>query len=235
MASAAERLPPQRRIAWDPAWRMVPSRFPTVGPWDRIASPEDFDALAEIEALTNARVREELGVLAITPRERWLTGPGSTPVMAAFTHLTPGGSRFSDGTFGVFYAARELETSIRESAHHRAEFLRSTREPPMQVQMRAYRTRIACRMHDIRGGYPRCHDPDDYSASRRLAVKLRAANSNGIVYDSVRNPGGQCVAVFWPDRVGPCTQAGHYAFCWNGERITDVIRLKAVRVRGGGS
>ncbi|RYG64724.1 RES domain-containing protein, partial [bacterium] len=101
MASAADRDPPQRRIQWDPAFRMVPSRFPTIGPWDRIASPDDFEALAEIEALTNPRVREELGALAITPRDRWLTGPGSTPVMAAFTHLQPAGSRFSDGRFGA--------------------------------------------------------------------------------------------------------------------------------------
>ena len=222
--------PPQRRIAWQPAYRMVPSRFPTVGPWDRIASPPDFDALSEIEALTNPRMREELGVLAITPRERWLTGPGSSPVMAAFTHLNPDGSRFSDGSYGVFYAARELDTSIRENVHHRARFLSATREPPTQLQMRAYSTRIACRVHDVRGAYPRIHDPDDYTTSRKLAARLRAANSNGIVYDSVRDPGGQCVAIFWPDRVGPCSQAAHYAFCWDGTTITDVIRMKAVKL-----
>lgn len=230
MASAADRDPPQRRIQWDPAFRMVPSRFPTIGPWDRIASPDDFDALAEIEALTNPRVREELGALAITPRDRWLTGPGSTPVMAAFTHLQPGGSRFSDGRFGAFYAAREVDTAIRENIHHRERFLRATAEPAMQLQMRAYRTRIACRVHDVRGGYPAIHDRDDYHASQKLAVRLRAADSNGIVYDSVRDPGGQCVAIFWPNRVGPCSQAGHYAFCWDGETITDVIRLKAIEL-----
>jgi hypothetical protein len=225
--------PPQRRIAWERAYRIVPSRFPPVGPWDRIASPEDFEALAEIEALTNPRIREELGTLSLTPRDRWLTGPGSTPVMAAFTHLQPGGSRFTDGSFGVFYASREIETALRENVHHRTRFLAATREPPTQVQMRAYRTRIACRVHDVRGGWPRIHDPDDYSASQRLAVRLRAANSNGIVYDSVRNPGGQCVAMFWPDRVGPCTQAAHFAFVWDGERITDVIELKAVKLPKG--
>jgi hypothetical protein len=222
--------PPQRRIAWQPAYRMVPSRFPTVGPWDRIAAPEDFEALSELEAMTNPRVREELGVLAITPRERWLTGPGASPVMAAFTHLNPEGSRFSDGSYGVFYASRELETAIRENVHHRGRFLAATREPPTQIQMRAYTTRIACRVHDVRGAYTRVHARDDYGASQKLGARLRAANSNGIVYDSVRHEGGQCVAVFWPDRVGPCTQSAHYAFCWDGSAITDIIRLEAVRL-----
>lgn len=222
-------LPPQRRIAWQPAWRLVPSRYPTVGPWDRIADPADFEALAEIEALTNPRVREELGVLAITPRERWLTGPGATPVMAAFTHLNPEGSRFSDGTYGVFYAARELDTAIRENQHHRARFLAATREPPTQIQLRAYSTRIACKVHDVRGGWPRIHDPNDYAAARKLGAKLRAEKSNGIVYDSVRHEGGECVAIFWPDRVGPCRQAAHFAFNWDGTRITDVVKLQAWR------
>lgn len=226
MPSVAD--PPLRRIGWQPAWRIVPSRFPTIGPWDRIADPADFEALAEIEALTNPRVREELGVLAITPRERWLTGPGSSPVMAAFTHLNPAGSRFSDGSYGIFYASREIETAIRETAFHRAAFLAATHEPPMQVQMRAYSARIACRVHDVRGGYPKVHDPNDYAPAQKLGARLRAANSNGIVYDSVRNAGGQCVAMFWPDRVGPCTQAAHYAYVWNGAAITDVIRLEAV-------
>ena len=88
--------PPRRAIDWR-AHRIVPSRFPTVGPWDRIADPADFEVLAEVEALTNPRIREELGVLALTPPERRVTGPGTTPIMAAFTHLNPEGSRFSDG------------------------------------------------------------------------------------------------------------------------------------------
>ena len=225
-----EADPPQRRIAWQPAYRLVPSRFPTIGPWDRIAAPEDFEALAEVEALTNPRVREELGMLAITPRERWLTGPGSSPVMAAFTHLNPEGSRFSDGTYGVFYASRDLETGIRETVHHRGIFLAATREPPTQIQMRAYAARIACRVHDVRGAYARIHDPDDYGAAQKLGARLRAANSNGIVYDSVRNRGGQCVAIFWPDRVGPCTQAAHFAYVWDGAAITNVIKLEAVKL-----
>ena len=221
--------PPRRAIDWR-AHRIVPSRFPPVGPWDRIADPADFEALAEIDALTNPRLREELGVLALIPPERRVSGPGTTPIMAAFTHLNPEGSRFSDGTYGVFYAARELETSLRETVYHSERFLARTREPATRVEMRCYVTRIAATFHDIRDGYPALHDPDSYSASRKCGRELRQQGSDGIVYDSVRRPGGQCVAVFWPDRVGRCRQSHHYAYCWDGEAITDVLELRTVEL-----
>jgi RES domain len=216
---------PVRRVSWRPAWRIVPSRYPTVGPWDRIAGPADFESLARLEAMTNPRLREELGVLAITPRERWLTGPGSTPVMAAFTHLNLEGTRFSDGSFGVFYASRTLETAIRETVHHRERFLARTREPPMQLQMRSYQCPIACTLHDLRGGYPAVHQPDDYSVSQKLALQLRRQNANGVVYDSVRDPGGQCAGIFWPDKVGPCRAGRHYGYQWDGRAISNVLEL----------
>ena len=90
-------LPPVRRIRWNQAWRIVPSRFPPVGVYDRIADPADLDAVFAIEALTNPRLREEAGALKLVAKEHRISGPGSTPVMAAFTHLNPEGSRFSDG------------------------------------------------------------------------------------------------------------------------------------------
>jgi hypothetical protein len=221
------KVPPRRAIDWR-AHRIVPSRFPTVGPWDRIAEPADFEALAEIEALTNPRIRDELGVLALTPPGRRVSGPGTTPIMAAFTHLNPEGSRFSDGTYGVFYAAKEVETALRETVHHTARFLTRTREPPTRVEMRCYVTRIAARFHDIRGSHPKLHDPDDYTASQAFGRALRSENSDGIVYDSVRRAGGQCVAVFWPDRAGRCTQSRHFAYCWDGAAISEVLELSSV-------
>jgi hypothetical protein len=221
---------PVTRVAWRSAYRLVPSRFPPVGLWDRIARPEDFDALAEIEGLTNPRIREELRILAHIPRARWVTGPGTSPIMAAFAHHDPEGSRFSDGTFGVLYASHTVETAIRETVFHRERFLARTREPPIQVQMRCYLTSVRRRLHDIRGGYPALHRPDDYSESQRMGKALREASSDGVVYDSVRHEGGQCAAVFWPDCVAPFKQTRHYAYNWDGTSITSVVELTEVRL-----
>ena len=225
-------LPPVRRIRWSQAFRIVPSRFPPVGVYDRIADPADLDAVFAIEALTNPRLREEAGALKLVPKERRISGPGSTPVMAAFTHLNPEGSRFSDGSWGVFYAAHSVATAVEETVYHRERFLAATAEPACDIQMRCYRTRIDSRLHDIRGGWKREHDPDTYAASVKLARLLREAGSNGIVYDSVRHRGGECLAAFYPDVVAPCVQAQHLVYRWDGRRIAKVLEVSEMKRPG---
>lgn len=228
--AAKSKHPPVVRVYWRAAWRIVPSRFPPIGLFDRVADPDDLAAIVEIEALTNPRLRDELGQIELVPRNRRVTGPGTTPIMAAFTHLNPAGSRFSDGTFGVLYAAHEEVTAIRETVHHRARFLAYTREPPLRVEMRCYKTGVRGALHDLRNGYQAEHDPDRYAASRMLAHALRAAGSDGIVYRSVRNPGGECIAAFYPDLVAPHVQTRHYQYVWDGVRISDVLEMKSVKV-----
>ena len=216
------------RVAWRPSYRIVPSRFPPVGLFDRIASPDDLDALFEIEGMTNPRLRQELGDLSMVPRERRISGPGTTPVMAAFLHANPQGSRFSDGSWGVYYAARERDTAIAETIHHRQAFLRHTGEPACVLQMRCYLADVSGRLHDIRGGWPELHDPDSYAASQAAARVLRDGGGDGIVYDSVRRPGGQCVGVFYPDLVSPARQGPHLHYHWDGARISHYTVVEEV-------
>jgi RES domain-containing protein len=218
-------LPPIKRIRWSHAYRVVPSRFPPVGVYDRIADPADLEAVFAIEALTNPRLRDEAGSLQLIPKDRRISGPGSTPVMAAFTHLNPEGSRFSDGSWGVFYAAHSVATAVEETVYHRQQFLAATAEPACDIEMRCYRTAIAGKLHDLRGGWPEAQIPDSYAASQRLARQLREQHSNGIVYDSARHPGGECVAVFYPDLIAPCVQSEHLIYRWDGKRIAMVLRV----------
>ncbi len=218
-------LPPIKRIRWSHAYRVVPSRFPPVGVYDRIADPADLDAVFAIEAMTNPRLREEAGSLQLIPKDRRISGPGSTPVMAAFTHLNPEGSRFSDGSWGVFYAAHSVATAVEETIYHRQQFLAATAEPACDIEMRCYRTAILGKLHDLRGGWPEAQAPDSYAASQRLARQLRDLNSNGIVYDSARHPGGECAAVFYPDLIAPCVQSEHLIYRWDGRRIAMVLRV----------
>lgn len=219
---------PRRKVAWKPSCRIVSSRFPPVGLFDRIASPEDLEAVFEIEGLTNPRLRQESGELSLVPPGRRISGPGTTPIMAAFTHANPDGSRFSDGTHGVYYAARDRDTAVAETIHHRQRFLRATEEPATVLQMRCYLADVTGRLHDIRGGWPELHDPDSYTASRTAAHELRRSGSDGVVYDSVRRRGGECVAVFYPDLVAPARQGQHLHYHWDGERITHFTVVEEV-------
>ena len=117
---------PVRQVDWKPSCRLIASRYPTIGLYDAIADPADLEVVFAIEALTNPRLRNELGELQLVPTDERLSGTGSTPIMAAFTHLNPEGSRFSDGSYGVYYAAHDLDTAIAEVSHHRAIFLSRT-------------------------------------------------------------------------------------------------------------
>jgi RES domain-containing protein len=222
-------LPPVKRIRWNQAWRIVPSRFPPVGVYDRIADPADIDALFAIEALTNPRLREEADVLKLVPKGRRISGPGSTPVMAAFTHLNPEGSRFSDGSWGVFYAAHSVATAVEETVYHRERFLAATAQPAADIQMRCYRTSVDSKLYDLRGGWAAAQAPDSYAASVALARELRAAGANGVVYDSARDKGGECLAAFYPDVVAPCVQAQHLVYRWDGTRIAQVLEVSEVK------
>lgn len=211
-------------LDWRKAWRIVSSRFPPVGLFDAVADAADLDKVYALESLTNPRVREQVGDLQLVPPERRISGPGTTPIMSAFTHLNPQGSRFADGSYGIYYAAHERETAIRETVFHREVFLRESHTPATEMDMRCYIAAIKGSFDDIRGIRPQLHKPDSYGASQAFALKRRVKGSNGIVFDSVRHPGGQAVAVFYPDLVSKCRQAEHLCYVWDGERITDVLR-----------
>ena len=105
---------PVSETSWKPSYRLIASRYPTVSLYDDIADPADLEVVFAIEALTNPRIRNDLGQLQLVPPEERISGAGSTPIMAAFTHLNPEGSRFSDGSYGVYYAAQDLDTAVAE-------------------------------------------------------------------------------------------------------------------------
>ena len=62
-------------------------------------------------------------------------------------------------------------------------------------------------------------DPDSYAESQRFGAALRAADSNGVVYPSVRHTGGQCVGAFRPKAVGIPVQSKHLEYHWDGTRV----------------
>jgi hypothetical protein len=218
---------PARRMRWRPSHRLVPSRFPPVGLFDRVATPADLDAVFELEAMTNDRLREEAGELSLVAKADRVSGPGTTPIMAAFTHLNPEGSRFSDGSFGVYYCAHKLETALSEVRYHQERFLLRTREGPLRLELRLYLADLDARLVDVRR-LAEYHRPDDYGPSRKLGGALRAEGRDGVLYRSVRYEGGLCAAVFRPRLLRNCRQSKHYAFHFDGRNVTAIDELETV-------
>jgi hypothetical protein len=218
-------------LDWSPAYRVIPTRFPAVNLFDRVASPEDFEALYALEAMTNDRLRTEVGELDLVPREERRFGPGYGPIMAALTHLNPLGSRFSDGTYGVFYCARSRVTAIAETRYHTARFLEATAEPPMRQQMRLYTVVAQGEVVDLRGD-PKLDlavlSPDDYLAGQSLGRAVREAGAPGIAYPSVRDTEGECLAAFRTTLLRDCHHAAYLEYNWNGTSVDMVFELNQV-------
>ena len=220
---------PVAHIAWKPCRRIVPSRFPPIQLFERVTDPQDLEAIFAVDALTNPRLRDEVGdIRLVTPEDR-VSGPGASVIMAAFTHLNPSGSRFSDGAYGVFYAANDLDTAIAETRHHRERFMRATGQPRMELDMRVYLVDLEGELHDLRGqraAQPLVYHAANHAAGQKLGRALRESRSNGIAYDSVRRIGGECAAIFRPPLLSNVPQERHLCYVWDGRRITTVYEKR---------
>jgi hypothetical protein len=222
-------LPPLSELDWERQYRILASAFPPIDFFETLVDPGLLEELFYLEGLTNDRLRDEVGDIALVDPEDRLSGPGSSPVMAAFTHVGVE-SRFSDGSFGVYYAAKSLKTAIEETKFHRARFLAYTREDPGEIDMRVYIGEVAKPLHDVRGAaYDPLHAPDDWRPSQAFGLEMRAARSWGIVYRSVRDPGGECIAALRPPAVTIPRQGPHLSYVWDGTRIVRVYEKMRIQ------
>ena len=208
--------------------RIIPSQFPPINIFERVVEPGQLDAAWYLESLTNDRLRDQAGDLHLISEEDRVCGRGSSIVMAVFTHIGRP-SRFSNGSYGVYYAARSLKTAVYETVYHRQRFLAATDEVPGELDMRAFTARVRKPMRDIRAPrFKYLHDPDDYSASQEFGKQRREKTDWGLVYNSVRDPGGTCVAIFRPPAISIPVQGAALAYVWDGKRITSVYQKAGV-------
>lgn len=215
-------------LRWQKVYRIVASRHPPVNVFEGILPARQMELGWFIEGLTNDRLRDETGEAPVMPDQDRVQGPGASIVMAAFTH-TGFPSRFSDGSYGVYYAGHSLETAVRETAYHRGKFLASTNEPACEVDMRAYVARPLQPFLDIRGPrFNHLHHPDDYGPSQAYAKPLRDGGDWGLVFRSVRHEGGECIAAFKPQAVSIPVAAAALAYVWDGLRISKIYEKSEV-------
>ena len=214
---------PEAHIEWRGAVRIIRSCFPPIDLFEDIADPADWPLILSAEQKTNPRLMANIGNLDLIPEHRRVAGPGASFLMAPFTHVsTDRPSRFSDGSYGVLYVAHEFETALFETMHHHARFMAATnQEPGWTSQFRELVMNVTATLHDCRD-LPRTDpvlSPDDYSAGQSLGARLRASGSDGVVFPSVRRPGGQCVGLFYPDLANSPIQGRHLDYHWNGSRV----------------
>ena len=185
-----------------------------------------------LRARTDPFLRDSLQPALSLPAKDRVYGPGAVYVMGPFAYPSPDGTRFgppslAGDSFGVYYAARDEATAIAEVKHHRVAFLAAVRAPAQDLDFEVLKAAVkGTHFYDLRDrqrDFPDVYSPTDYSASQRLGVQLRARDADGIVYDSVRREGGECVAVFRPRCIGTCKSVKQVIFRWDGEAISAVL------------
>lgn len=183
---------------------------------------DELGLLAEIEGATSARlIAQERGLGALTANELVHGVPHARFINASFAYAKPREPmRFNPANRGAWYAALAVETSIAEVGHHLTRALDDAGDFNAVVEYGEMLASMSGLFLDLRPvpGHPSL-DPDPllgYPAGNALAAIARAEGRNGIVYPSVRHPGGTCIAALWPNVVQSVVQGAMYRLTWSG-------------------
>lgn len=209
-------------LRWNPGYRIIRTIYPPVDLFEDIADPSDWELLVSAEAKLNPRIRDEVGNLSLVPISRRISGPTASIVMGAFTHVSRDrDSRFSDGSYGVWYCGDRFEVALAETAYHFQRFMRRTSEPPGDADYRVLTCIVTAEVDEATED---CLEPGLWAAGQRFGRNARARGVDGIHYRSVRYLDGFAAAIFWPDCLTlPITQNEHLRYRWDGARMTHFL------------
>lgn len=212
-------LAPLRRLDTQ---RLIPSRFAEKE--DSVLAPlahsvDELRDLFDLDNATNERLHGECGGLPGIGVDELVFGiPNFRIINAAFTHPRPEGSRFNDGERGAWNCSFEPDTALAEVIFHKTVEYQEIDRFDDSVTYQALLADFSGAFHDLRSapGFAACLAPDSYVASQALAAGLLDAGSLGLVYPSVRHPGGTNLACFRPALVGNVRKGPGYRLSWTG-------------------
>ena len=168
--------------------------------------------------------------------ERRLVEPGDDYVgehrdyvLAPFAYRSA--SRFSDGSFGVLYAAETRDTALYEVLARLSRTYRDGRAPAQETRKQHVTMRVVapdlvdvCRRR-VRDVDVAIYDPDGYGASQSFGAAIREAHP-GLTYDSVRHERGVCVGAFIPRIVSDVRLQAPLSVVWDGSRFTEAKDIR---------
>jgi RES domain-containing protein len=225
------KSPKQIKVARDGTHRLIPYRYSDRRrPILNLLAQNDDDLLSdltELEGATNDRLLGESGRLPGASAIELVSGFRLAHIVnASFTHAHPFGGRFNSAARGAWYAAFEMQTAQTEVAFRRASELKEVGWKAEEVSPYIdYLADFRHEFHDIREDpdFVDCLDPNSYSASQTLGLKLLTSGSAGIVYPSVRHKDGVCIACFRPPLVLNVQQGPMVKFTFIDAEMTGVV------------
>ena len=222
-------LPKASLVRQNDTHRLIPSKYSANGDSVLVRIADDDTHLTDIFDLDNAtndRLLAENNLLpGIGIHELVFGVPNFRIVNAAFCHAHPLGSRFNGPDRGAWYAGFAVETAQAEVAFHKSVELAEVDWFEEEVTYDDYLADFSATFHINFGEaqFADCLAPDSYRASQDLTLQLLAAESLGVIYPSVRERGGTCVACFRPALVMNVRKDRTYRFVWSGGPDPDIL------------
>ena len=111
-------------------------------------------------------------------------------------------SRFSDGSYGVWYGSDSVETTVYESAYHWYRGLLSDvgfERTTVVAERKAYSVACNAALLDFRESaedHPDLLHPSDYTFCQSVGSRIHREGHPGLLTQSVRRPAGANVAIF---------------------------------------
>ena len=148
--------------------------------------------------------------------------------MAAFTHVSPDGSRFSNGTYGVFYAAQRESTAIAETKYHRERFMRATNEPRRELDMRVLSVTVRGRCTICAACARSCPTSIASTTTPRRsysAARCAPAGRTASCTSRCDTTAGSACGVS-PAAALECRDRKHLRYVWDGTQIAEVLEVR---------
>lgn len=207
----------KREIWTGSAFRNIATCDPMQDIYDDLVDPEDYSALLAAERISR-------GIDAAEPKQnRWFQYGKIDKSTLCFEAAFFKWSRFSDGSFGVWYGALDEDTSIRETSHKRPELdandFKNALAPIIQcrqlfkVSLKSEAAVDLINKPELRASlisddYQVCQDLGAYAVKRKIEMYLTP---------SARNHGGICIALFAPGCVKDETVMKTYLLIYSNE------------------
>ena len=151
-------------------------------------------------------------------------GYGWTYINAAFCYTRETGNRFNGPTRGAWYATwdnNRIDTAHAEVAWHLTRELHATGIYENITFYRELIASFATSFHDLADhASEEIFNPEPeiaYSRGQSLAAELLSSGANGVLYPSVRQAGGHCLAAFRPNIIQNVRQGHTWTFTWAGD------------------
>jgi len=113
-------------------------------------------------------------------------------------------SRFSNGSYGVWYGSDCIETTVHESIHHWYHGLLADaglEGESVVAERKVYLVHCHAALLDFRratADYPDLLHPSDYAYAQAAGARIHHEGHPGLLVQSVRRPEGENVAIFTP-------------------------------------